>query len=80
MVPSVTRRTGLPKEGDVRVKRVTITAASVRSQLDDFERRYSVESESMVEAFRDDRGELIETPDFHRWCSAYSAWELATHK
>jgi hypothetical protein len=64
----------------VKIKRVSVSPATLRSRLDDFERRYSVKSEHLATAFRDDRGDLVETADFHRWCRLYSAWELATHR
>lgn len=64
----------------MRVKVSPVNAATLRYRLDDFERRYLVKSERLVDAFRDERGRLIETPDFHRWCRTYSAWELATHR
>lgn len=64
----------------VRLRRVAVSAATLRARLDDFERRYSVKSERLLDAFRDEQGELIETADFHRWYSDYTAWELATHR
>lgn len=64
----------------VRIKRVTVSAGTLRAGLDEFERRYEVKSEQLVDAFRDGSGALVETDDFHRWCSTYSAWELATSR
>jgi DNA topoisomerase IB len=64
----------------LRIKRVTVTPGTLRTGLDEFERRYQVKSERLAEAFRDERGALVETEDFHRWCSTYAAWELATRK
>ncbi len=61
----------------MNARRTPLTIADLRTRLDDFERRYSTSSERLADAFRDERGELIETADFHRWCSDYAAWKQA---
>ncbi len=62
------------------IKRTRLTIADLRGRLDDFERRYTTPSARLADAFRDERGELTETADFHRWCRDYSAWELAARR
>jgi AraC-like DNA-binding protein len=45
--------------------------------LDAMEARFGMASARLVDAFRDETGELVETEDFWAWDDAYLAWRRA---
>lgn len=49
-------------------------AAEVRARLDAFEREYGVPSSRLAEAFRDERGRLVESDEFHEWDELWTMW------
>jgi hypothetical protein len=52
--------------------------ARLRAILDAFETRYGRSSEELAGAFLDDDGNLVESPEFHEWDTAYAAWRALT--
>lgn len=60
------------------VRRKVLTADDLRSRLDNWEERYGVPSDRLWEAFRDDRGQIVETDDMRTWSADLAAYRICT--
>lgn len=49
-----------------------------RRVLDEFEARYGLPSERLMEVFLGSGGHVDESADFHAWDSAWTSWQILT--
>ncbi len=70
-MPNARNRTIVIKDAHAEVTRL-------RGILDAFEARYDRASEDLAGAFLDDDGNLVESPEFHEWDTAYATWRALT--
>jgi hypothetical protein len=56
-----------------------VTVKDLQKRLAEYEERYGVPSDRLVDAFTAD-GELQETGDFHAWSALYAAFQASTAK
>ena len=64
-----------------RVARISVSSAEaererLRVVLDGFEARYALPSDRLMEAFLDDDGHLVESPEWREWDGAWAAWQI----
>ncbi len=50
----------------MKIKRLHVDAKALFAEVEEFERRYQVATDSLERAFTRG-GRLVEVPDFHRW-------------
>lgn len=60
------------------IKSASAEVARLRAILDAFEARYERTSAELAGAFLDDDGNLVESPEFHEWDTAYATWRALT--
>lgn len=70
-MPIARNRTIVIKDANAEVTRL-------RAILDAFEARYDRASEDLAGAFLDDDGNLVESPEFQEWDTAYATWRALT--
>jgi hypothetical protein len=68
----------VPKTLKIVVEDAEGARIETRRVLDEFEARYGLPSERLMEVFLGPDGHVDESANFHAWDSAWTSWQILT--